>query len=154
MIKKDRRPKPPVFLFSDLAEVRASAKLITGMSNQAPPVIPTEIVIVSAKPIPQDKPVPIHPAAAMLLVVVDNLWNFADWAVIDWIVTIPASFLTVFFPVFAIQRRVAKDSVPLALGKAVLLGVVAAVPTSLTGTPVGLAFLAWAGFRRHKSTAV
>jgi hypothetical protein len=31
---------------------------------------------------------------------------------------------------------------------ALLLGIVAAVPTSITGTPVGLALLAWTGINK------
>jgi len=95
-----------------------------------------------------DSGAPIHPAAAILLIVVDNLWNFADWAVIAWIVTIPLSFLSVFIPTFFLQKALRKDSPGRALGYALLLGVVAAVPTSVTGTPVGLALLAWTGLAR------
>lgn len=91
---------------------------------------------------------PIHPLAAILLIVIDNLWNFADWAVIDWVVTIPLSFITVFFPTLLIQRLLKKDRWSRAFGFAVLLGVIAAVPTSVTGTPVGLALLAWTGISK------
>jgi hypothetical protein len=91
---------------------------------------------------------PIHPISALLLVVVDNLWNLADWAVLLWIVTIPLSFLSVFVPVFMIQKFLQKDSTGKALIYATLFGVLAAIPTSIMGTPVGLAVLAWAGFNR------
>jgi hypothetical protein len=88
---------------------------------------------------------PIHPLAAVLLLLVDNLWNLAEWAVIDWFITIPMSFVMVFVPVFLIQKLLKKDRFGRALGFALLLGIIAAVPTSLTGTPVGLALLAWTG---------
>jgi hypothetical protein len=91
---------------------------------------------------------PIHPLSAVLLIFVDNLWNLADWAVIDWFLTIPLSFITVFFPVLLIQKLLKKDDWNRALGFALLLGVVAAIPTSLTGTPVGLALLAWTGISK------
>lgn len=91
-----------------------------------------------------------HPLAATLLLAVDNLWLLADWAVLTWIVTIPLSFLTVAVPTFVVQRRNNGDTVGRALLKAIFLGAVAAVPTSVTGTPVGLALLAWAGIRRMK----
>ena len=90
---------------------------------------------------------PFHPAAAGLLIVVDTLWNFAEFVVIDWFFTIPASFVSVFGPVYWIQRRYHQNTVPVALAKALFLGVVAAVPFSVTGTPVGLALLAWAGIK-------
>lgn len=91
---------------------------------------------------------PIHPAAALLLLLVDNLWNLADWAVVDWIVTIPLSFVTVFVPTYFIQRRLKKDGFGRAFGFAVLLGVIAAVPFSVTGSTVGVALLAWLGISK------
>jgi hypothetical protein len=91
---------------------------------------------------------PIHAAAALLLLVVDNLWNLADWMVIDWIITIPLSFLSVAVPTFFIQKLLKKDSVGRALGFAALLGVIAAVPFSVTGSTVGVALLAWLGINK------
>ncbi len=92
--------------------------------------------------------VPYHPSAAALLVVVDNLWALEDWLVLTWILTIPLSFLSVFFPTYWLQRRFRRDSRLTALWKALLFGCIAAVPTSVTGTPIGLALLAWAGIKR------
>ena len=83
------------------------------------------------------------------MLVVDNLWNFAEFAIIDWFLTIPLSFLSVFFPTYWIQRRFNQDRRLIAAAKALFLGIVAAVPFSVTGTPIGIALLAWAGIR-HK----
>ena len=94
-----------------------------------------------------DARAPFHPYSAALLIAVDNLWNLADWTVIGWFLTIPLSFLSVSMPVFWIQRRRNGDRRRIALAKAVFLGVVAAVPFSVTGTPIGLALLAWAGLK-------
>ncbi len=91
--------------------------------------------------------VAFHPWSAVLLLVVDNLWNLAEFAIIDWFVTVPLSFLFVFTGTFLIQRRRNHDPIGRALAKALFLGAVAAVPFSITGTPVGLALLAWAGIR-------
>ncbi len=91
---------------------------------------------------------PVHVLSALLLLVVDNLWNLADWMVIDWVITIPLSFCSVFFPVFLIQKLLKKDSFGRALALALLLAVIAAVPTSVTGTPVGVALLAWTGISK------
>src|SRR5438552_12113917 len=88
---------------------------------------------------------PIHALSALVLVAVDNLWNLAEWAVVDWVVTIPLSFITVFVPVFLLQRYLKHDSNGRAVAFASLLGVLAAIPTSITGTPIGLALLAWTG---------
>jgi hypothetical protein len=65
--------------------------------------------------------------------------------VVSWLVTVPLGFLSVFLPTLVIQRFVKKDRLRRALGLATVLGLVAAVPTSITGTPVGVALLAWFG---------
>lgn len=98
---------------------------------------------------PRRRP-PIHPVAAGLLVAVDNLWNLADWAVVTWWVTVPLAFVSVFVPAVWAQRRLRRDSWGVALAKALFLGVVAAIPTSITGTPIGLALLGWAGVDRWR----
>lgn len=120
---------------------------------------PPKISDVPARPIPltvlppepprgaTDTP-PIHPLSALALVVVDNLWNLAEFAVIDWVVTIPLSFVTVFVPVFVIQKRLKRNTTAQALGWALLLGVLAAVPFSVTGTLAGSAILAWLGLNK------
>lgn len=91
---------------------------------------------------------PVHPLAALLLVVVDNLWLLPEFLVIDWAITIPLCFITVLVPVLLIQKLLKKQPFGTALGYSVLLAVVAAVPTSLFGTPVGAALLAWFGISR------
>lgn len=93
---------------------------------------------------------PVHPLAAALLVFVDNLWMLADWNAVTWLLTIPLSFLSVAVPTIFLQRFLHRDGWGQSLGKGLLLGVVAGVPTSITGTPVGLALLTWAGIRRAK----
>ena len=90
----------------------------------------------------------IHLLSAVVLLGVDNLWNLTEFAVIDWIVTIPLSFLTVFVPVFLIQKRLKRDTTRKALGWALLLGALAAVPFSVTGTVAGSMLLAWLGINQ------
>lgn len=120
-----------------------------------PPLVPVEVV----PPLPggtsgngraphSGAPTPFHPASAALLLVVDNLWMLPEFAVVDWWLTIPASFLSVAGPVYWIQRRKSGDGRVKAALKALFLGVVAAVPLSVTGTPVGLALLAWFGIKK------
>jgi hypothetical protein len=91
---------------------------------------------------------PVHPLSALLLVTVDNLWTFADWAVMGWWLTVPLCFLTVFLPSVVIQRHLKRDRWGRAVVLATLLGGLAAVPTPIFGTPVGLALLAWTGVDR------
>ena len=89
----------------------------------------------------------IHPLSAALLIAVDSLWTFADWAVLAWMVTIPLSFLAVFLPSFLIQKHFKKDPAGKSAAVAAFLGVLAAIPTPITGTMVGTLALALAGFR-------
>lgn len=93
---------------------------------------------------PLDGP-PIHALAALILVAVDTLWALFDWIPADWIVAIPSCFAAVFVPTFLIQRQLKQDSRGRALTFATILAVLAAIPTFVTGTPVGLALLAWTG---------
>ena len=130
------------------------------MATERPPLIETEVLTPDQPGVgvpPPQRPGadstphrdgPFHPAAAALLMVVDNLWMISEFAVVDWPLTIPLCFLSVFFPTFLIQRRLARNGWGVAMAKALFFGVVAAVPFSVTGTPVGLAFLAWAGVGR------
>ena len=94
---------------------------------------------------------PIHPLAALLLLVVDNLWSLGDWAVFAWVIIVPLSFLSVFFPGLFLQRYANRDGWGKAFGKSLMIGVLAAVPTAVLGTPVGVAFLAWAGVDKWRS---
>ncbi len=96
---------------------------------------------------------PVHPLAAALLVFVDNLWMLADWNAVTWFLTIPLSFLTVGVITAGIQRFLHRDSWGKSLGKGLLLGVLAGIPTSITGTPVGFGLLTWAGIMRAKGAS-
>lgn len=93
---------------------------------------------------------PVHPLSALLLLVVDNLWNLGDWAVLTWIITVPLSFLSVFFPGLFLQRYAHADGWGQSIGKALMLATLAAIPTSMAGTPIGMAFLAWAGVNKWR----
>lgn len=105
----------------------------------------------SREPLPAHPPDgPVHPLAAGLLVFVDNLWMLADWNAVTWLLTIPLSFFSVAFITVFIQRFLHRDGWGKSLGKGLLLGVLAGVPTSVTGTPVGIALLTWAGIMRAK----
>ena len=88
---------------------------------------------------------PIHALSALILVAVDSLWAVFDWLPPIWIVAIPGCFLAVFIPTYLIQRHLSNDSRGRALAYATILAVLAAIPTPVTGTPVGFALLAWTG---------
>jgi hypothetical protein len=88
---------------------------------------------------------PIHALSALILVAVDSLWAIFDWAPPLWVIFIPFCFLAVFVPTFLIQRHLRHDSKGRALAFAITLAVLAAIPTPITGTPIGLGLLAWTG---------
>jgi hypothetical protein len=107
---------------------------------------------IPSKPSDRDEGAPlIHPLSALLLVAIDGLWTLADWAAIAWAVTIPLSFLAVFLPTLLIQRFMKKDPAGKSMAVAAALGVLAAVPTPITGTTVGAFALGLAGFRFLRS---
>ena len=113
--------------------------------EEEPVLRPTRM---EAEPERSSRGAPVHALAALLLVAVDNLWTLPDFSIIAWTVTVPASFLTVFLPTFMIQRLLKRDGWGRALVLGILLGALAAVPTSVFGTPVGVALLAWTGLDR------
>jgi hypothetical protein len=88
---------------------------------------------------------PIHALSALILVAVDSLWAVFEFLPPTWIVAIPTCFAAVFVPTFLIQRHLKQDSRGRALAFASILAVLAAIPTPITGTPVGLGLLAWTG---------
>jgi hypothetical protein len=111
--------------------------------------VPVEVLPpLPAAPAPPAAPAegpPIHALSALILVAVDSLWAVFDWLPPVWIAAIPACFTAVFVPTFLIQKHLKKDSNGRALTFAAVLGVLAGIPTFVTGTPVGLGLLAWSG---------
>jgi lipid-A-disaccharide synthase-like uncharacterized protein len=124
-------------------------------SEPPPPVVVPEVLPPEPAPGPDSASggpragrVAFHAWSALALVVVDNLWNLPEFAAPALLAfTVPMAFATVFLSVFIAQRRRNQDARGSAFWKAVFLGVLAAIPTSITGTPVGLAMLAWAGIQ-------
>ena len=104
-------------------------------------VLPPE----SATPLRAAEGAPVHSLSALILVAVDSLWAIFDWLPPVWVVAIPACFAAVFVPTYLIQRNLKADSRGRALTFATILAVLAAIPTPVTGTPVGLGLLAWTG---------
>ena len=98
-----------------------------------------------AQTMAQESGPPIHGLSALILVAVDSMWAIFDWVPPVWVVAIPACFAAVFVPTYLIQRNLKKDSKGRALTYATILAVLAAIPTPITGTPVGFALLAWTG---------
>jgi len=112
------------------------------------PAQPVEVLPPAPPPVqsaaPPEGP-PIHSLSALILVAVDSLWLPGDFLMPVAIVAVPACFAAVFVPTYLIQRHLKNDSKARALTFATVLGVLAAIPTPITGTPVGLGLLAWTG---------
>jgi hypothetical protein len=123
--------------------------------SQQPPLIPVEVISSGSRSESDagrrndSRPLtPFHPVAAAVLLFFDNLWSLPEWTGLLLILTIPLAFISVFVPTFFLQRKSSGDPLGKAFWKAFLLGAVAAVPLSVTGTPVGVALLAWAGIQK------
>lgn len=100
---------------------------------------------------PSSKPL-LQPASALLMLAVD--WAFVGAELItlggSLLFSAALAFTVTAVGVFLVQRRRAGDRVMTAAIKAVLLGMVAGVPTSLGGTALGTIILAVAGLRRKR----
>jgi hypothetical protein len=122
-------------------------KIIEDPAREVPiEVLPPESATTGAGAVPHGQP--IHALSALILVAVDSLWAVFDWVPPVWIVAIPFCFAAVFIPVYLIQRNLRHDTKEKALTIAMLLGVLAALPLPIFGTPVGLGLLAWSGLSR------
>jgi len=93
-------------------------------------------------------PVPVHALSALVLAAVDSLWAIFEFAPLFWLLAIPSCFVAVFVPVYLIQRHLKGDAPGRAAAFAALLATLAAIPTPVMGTPVGLGLLAWTGLGR------
>jgi hypothetical protein len=95
------------------------------------------------RPIP---PAPIHPLAALVTVVLDNVFGVFEF--VDPFVILLTS-LTVgtlgTVTTMLIQRYLAKEEWGPSVAKGLVMGIIAGVPFSVTGTAVGVPLLAWAG---------
>jgi hypothetical protein len=101
----------------------------------------------------ESDPTPVHALSALTLVAVDSLWLAFDVAPPLWPFAVPLCFVAVFFPVFLLQKFLKRDSNGRALAFATLLATLAAIPTPVSGTPVGIALLAWSGIGKLFSSA-
>jgi hypothetical protein len=95
------------------------------------------------RPIPA---APIHPLAALATIILDNLFTIPEIALPElWIITVPLIGVTGFVTTLFVQRYMAKDSWGESVAKGLVMGIIAGVPFSVTGTATGGVLLAWAG---------
>lgn len=115
------------------------------MSDFPPPIPPSP----PATPSGRKRP-PFESTALWWLVFFDSAWSVEEIVMnIASLLLIPVCFLGAAGPAFFIQRR-AGDAFAMAGAKAVLLGVLAAVPFPVAGTAFGAAMLAWAKLKPEK----
>ena len=107
-------------------------------------VLPPEPARSFPPPASSDGP-PIHPLSALVLFALARLWIPAELLPPIWIIAVPACFVSTFVPTFLIQKYLKRDDTGRTLAFASVLAVLAAVPTPVMGTPVGLGLLAWTG---------
>ncbi len=94
-------------------------------------------------PIP---PPPIYPLAALVTVVLDNVFGVLE--IVDPLVILFTSLIVAAFGTLStalIQRYLAKDHWGKAIAKGLAMGIIAGVPFPVTGTAFGVPLLAWAG---------
>jgi integral membrane sensor domain MASE1 len=129
----------------DIMPVDKPPKICEVPAKVAPVEVLPPLLAQAAPGAPPADGLPIHALSALILVAVDSLWAVFDWVPPVWVVAIPGCFAAVFVPTYLIQRHLKNDSKARALTYATILAVLAAIPTPITGTPVGLGLLAWTG---------
>jgi hypothetical protein len=118
---------------------------------------PRQIIIppppADTRPIPA---APIHPLAALVTIVLDQMWGVPEIAlltfpVFGWIFDFVAVFLLgglALTAVTLIQHYVSGDSWRAAFAKGFAMGILAGVPFVVGGTLVGTLLLGWSGLSR------
>ncbi len=111
------------------------------MTDQSNPQLPA--------PRPPIPPAPIHPLAALTTIVLDNIFGLPE---LFETIAPPALILTSLgvglvggVTTMFVQRFLAKDSWGASIAKGLVMGVIAGVPYSVTGTAIGIPLLGWAG---------
>ncbi len=114
------------------------------MTNQIEPRRPR--LKINRSPIPS---APVHPLAALATILLDNVFGAVEIA--DPLLILLTS-LTVgvvnTVTVTLVQRFLAKEEWGASLAKGLVMGVIAGVPFSVSGTAAGGLLLAWAGLHQ------
>ncbi len=95
------------------------------------------------RPIP---PPPVHPLAALVTVVLDNVFGVLE--LVDPLIIFFTSMIVAAFGTLStslIQHYLGKDGWGKAIAKGFAMGIIAGVPFPVTGTALGVPLLAWAG---------
>lgn len=91
-------------------------------------------------------PAPIHPLAALVTVLLDNVFGAIE--ILDPLLVILTSLAVgtiCTVTVMLIQRYLEKENWGVSVAKGMVMGIVAGVPFPVTGTAIGVPLLAWSG---------
>lgn len=121
-----------------------------------PPVIGTpQPPPLPAKPlgnirVPRPTRLGLHPISAMALLGIDNLFFGAEAITFEmaWPLISLAAFVITGVFVFATQMLLHRDRFWVASAKAMVCGLLAGIPTSISGTVFATLVLAWAGLSK------
>jgi hypothetical protein len=92
---------------------------------------------------------PIHPLAALITVVLDNVFGVVEIVTPVFIVLTSLGLFAVgAVATTFIQRFLARESWGISLAKGLAMGIIAGVPFPVTGTVFGAPLLVWAGLHR------
>ena len=114
------------------------------MTNQIEPKQPR--LTINRSPIPAS---PVHPLAALATILLDNVFGAVE--IVDPLLVLLTG-LTVgainTVTVAMIQRYLAKEEWGASIAKGLVMGIIAGVPFSVSGTAAGGLLLAWAGLHQ------
>ncbi len=114
------------------------------MTNQIEPRQPR--IKINRSPIPA---APVHPLSALVTILLDNVFGAVE--IVDPLLILLTS-LTVgvvnTVTVTLVQRFLAKEDWGASVAKGLVMGVIAGVPFSVSGTAAGGLLLAWAGLHQ------
>jgi hypothetical protein len=98
----------------------------------------------------------LHPVSGLLIILLDNLFFGLNVATlgIGMLLACSLAFSVTTIGVYLAQRFLDRDSRRASLAKALLSGVLAGVPTSITGTIFGTAVLAASGLPRLRMNSL
>jgi hypothetical protein len=117
------------------------------MTNQIEPKRPR--LTINRSPIPAS---PVHPLAALATLLLDNVSFAVETLEIVDPFLMPLTWIAVgaidAITVTLVQRYLAEDDWGPSIAKGLVMGIIAGVPTSVTGTAVGGLLLAWAGLHQ------
>lgn len=79
----------------------------------------------------------IHPLGALAFICVDTMLFASELAVIGWLISIPVGMI-IGISCFLLQKFAYKDDIPTSIAKALIIGLLTAIPTPLPSVITGV----------------